>query len=71
MKDKYEIKLDNCVSEIRRLYLTSPCGQQEIDSCFDKIADAMLLISNDLPKTKFKKNLKPFWDASLTKLKKG
>ena len=57
MKDKYEIKLDKVVNEIRRIYLTSLRVQQEIDSFFDKIVDAMLLISNDLPKTKFKKNL--------------
>ena len=30
----------------------------------------MLHISKDLPKTKYRKNLKPFWNQTLSRLKK-
>ena len=41
-----------------------------IDECFEKLTKAMILLSNGLPKTKFRKNLKPFWNSDLSRCKK-
>ena len=70
MKTRYADRLDSIAIVIKDAFEMSDGCHSAIDNCFSKLTDAMHLVANDLPRSKFKKNLKPFWDSVLSRLKK-
>ena len=70
MKRRYNDRLDTLPLGIKGALDISEGNHSDIDNCFTKLTSAMLRISDDLPKTKYRKNLKPFWNQTLSRLKK-
>ena len=70
MPIRYANRLDTLALGIKDALDISEGKHSDIDICFTKLTSAMLRISDDLPKTKYRKNLKPYWNQTLTRLKK-
>ena len=66
----YSDKLKQPILELIDTFLRSDKTPLLIDRSLEKLTRDILKISEKLPHSSFKKNLKPFWNADLTELKR-
>ena len=69
MNVRYTDKLETMSIGIKDIFDLSDGSPADIDDCFSKLTDAMHRISDELPKSRYRKNLKPFWNPELSRLK--
>ena len=70
IRRKYSDKLKQPVLELIGTFLSSDINSALIDNLFENLTQVILRISEKLPHSSFKKNLKPFWNVELTELKR-
>ena len=58
-------KLEGCLARLQMPFIT----EKRIDEIFDEVTFHLRDASKNLPKTKFRKHLKPFWDNEMDALK--
>ena len=68
---KYTFKVDPRVGEICHSLMSSTISPTVIDVSFTQLTQVLMNVASSLPHTKFKKNLKPFWNAELSDLKRA
>ena len=61
---------DFCISMTER-YNVSDMSPPELDNLIDHITKKLVDVSNKLPKAKFKPHVRPFWNTTLSDLKKA
>ena len=66
---KYQCILEPLIAIISADFNNSEKAPGDVDDTFPRLIDAIHTISNTLPHSRFKKNLKPFWNSELSLLK--
>ena len=66
---RYAEKVDSQVNIIRDTYLSTGYDAQRIDMALEALTQAIMTVSEDLPHSTYRKHLKPYWNADLTRLK--
>ena len=67
---QYQCVLEPLLEDISTRLGDSPKGPFDIDNAFNDLIRTIHEVSETLPHTKYKKNLKPFWNAHLSELKR-
>ena len=70
LRDVYQNPLAIMLYPIENKIRDSTGNAEEINSFFDEITEALHKAAENVPKTKFRSNLKPYWTDELTRLKK-
>ena len=66
---KFTSKLKPRIAGIFRHLRSFEANPVILDECFRELTQDLCKVSRDLPHSKFKKNLKPYWNAELQELK--
>ena len=67
---RYQRKLETHLRLIKDSFNDSDGSTANIDLAFDRLTNTIQQISKSLPRTKYMKHLKPYWDENLTLLKR-
>ena len=68
---KFTFKVDPRVRQICRNFESYTLTPTVIDESFSQLTQVLMNVADSLPRTKFRKNLKPFWNADLSNLKRA
>ena len=66
---KYQCVLEPLIQESHSEFIDGSMDRSNIDASFQRLTDAILRVSDTLPHSCYKKNLKPFWNKELSSLK--
>ena len=67
---KYHDLVDRNTYDISTAFRPSPKNSENIDECINQMVRTLTSASTELPRTKFKNNVRPYWNPTLTKLKR-
>ena len=68
--NKYHDLVDRKTYDLSTVFRSSPKNPKNIDECISQMVHTLTSASAELPHTKFKKNVRPYWDPTLTELKR-
>ena len=68
---KYLNVLEPLLNELRNSFITGDREEIDIERTFTHLIDVICQVSDTLPHTKYKCNLKPYWNKELTFLKRN
>ena len=71
IRRRYACKVDPHIVDICQRIVSSPLSPILIDESFAALTQVLMVAASRLPHTKFKKNLKPFWNDDLSELKRA
>ena len=66
---KYQCVLETLIQELHSEFIDSSMDCTNVDTSFQKLTDSILRVSDTLPHSRYKKNLKPYWNKELSSLK--
>ena len=66
---KYQRVLEPHILKLKTVFVGSVVNHTTIDDAFSNLTDSIREVSDKLPHTRFKKNLKPYWNSALSALK--
>ena len=66
---KYQRILEPYIFNLRSDFEDSVVDHSTIDRVFGNLIGIIQQVSNELPHTRFRKNLKPYWNSNLSALK--
>ena len=68
---KYQELVSRNSYDLRVSFNSSPKSPESIDECINQMVHNLTTASNELPRSRFRKNVRPFWNLHLTELKRA
>ena len=70
LEQDYTIPVNETILGILNTTNWEECDNDEIDTIIDNVTKQMVVCSNRLPKSRYRKHIRPFWNENLTVLKR-
>ena len=70
MVNKYHDLVDRKAYDLSTAFRSAPKNLKNIDECISQMVHTLTSASTELPRTKFKKNVRPYWKPTLAELKR-